>query len=332
MKKIISVITIIIMLCLLCSCNSTQTFIRQNNINLNYNNISAGSGCWMDNNYICSTEHNFAFDLYLMDNTKKDKIDSLSYSYDAHLYNNKLYYFDDVVLSSTKYEFIEYDLNTQKRKTIATITNERVYNYYIVDKYLYIEVGNNDSLIRDIVCISLDTNQQIIVAQNIFSSGIANGELNYITQKDLKYSVYKYNSNNEKSALIGEFELKHYIDDGALTGVNFNSEYIAFAYSDYETTESKVYVYRYDDALVSRDFDGTISEFISYDNFAFLSVDGNIYRFNINDNSTERIAELSADDISLLVGSDDEVYVSSVELNGIRRYSVDGKYEDVILN
>lgn len=320
------------MLCLLCSCNSTQTFIRQNNINLNYNNISAGSGCWMDNNYICSTEHNFAFDLYLMDNTKKDKIDSLSYSYDAHLYNNKLYYFDDVVLSSTKYEFIEYDLYTQKRKTIATITNERVYNYYIVDKYLYIEVGNNDSLIRDIVCISLDTNQQIIVAQNIFSSGIANGELNYITQKDLKYSVYKYNSNNEKSALIGEFELKHYIDDGALTGVNFNSEYIAFAYSDYETTESKVYVYRYDDALVSRDFDGTISEFISYDKFAFLSVDGNIYRFNINDNSTERIAELSADDISLLVGSDDEVYVSSVELNGIRRYSVDGKYEDVILN
>ena len=205
-------------------------------------------------------------------------------------------------------------------------------NYYIVDKYLYIEVGNNDSLIRDIVCISLDTNQQIIVAQNIFSSGIANGELNYITQNDLKYSVYKYNSNNEKSALIGEFELKHYIDDGALTGVNFNSEYIAFAYSDYETTESKVYVYRYDDALVSRDFDGTISEFISYDKFAFLSVDGNIYRFNINDNSTERIAELSADDISLLVGSDDEVYVSSVELNGIRRYSVDGKYEDVILN
>lgn len=320
------------MLCLLCSCNDTQTYIKQDNINLNYNNISAGSGCWMDNNYICSTEHNFAFDLYLTDDKGKVKIDTLSYSYDAHVYNNKLYYFDDIGLNSTKYEFTEYDLNTQKRKRIATITNERVYNYYVVDRYLYIEVGDNDSLIRDIVSISLDTNQQIIVAQNIFACGIVNGELNYITQKDLKYSVYKYNADNEKSVLIGKFELTHQIIDGGLSGVNFNSEYIAFDCTVAENEKSRIYVYKYDDALLSFDFDGVISEFVSYDKFAFFSVDGIIYRFSVNDNSTEIIVELSADDVSLFVGSDDEVYVSSMEFNGIRRYSVDGKYVDVILN
>lgn len=321
------------MLGLLCSCNSTQTYIKQNNISLNYNNISAGSGCWMDNNFICSTEHNFAFDLYLTDDKGKVKIDTLSYSYDAHLYNNKLYYFDDIGLNSTKYEFTEYDLNTQKRKSIATITNERVYNYYVLDRYLYIEVGDNDSLIRDIVSISLDTNQQITVAQNIFSSGIVNGELNYISQNDLKYSVCKYDSDNEKSVLIGEFELTHQIVDGGLDGVNFNSEYIAFDCTVAETEKSRIYVYKYDDdALLSFDFNGAIHEFVSYDKFAFFSVDGIIYRFNFNNNSTEKVIELPTDYVSLFVGSDDEVYVSSTEFEGIRRYSVDGKYEDVILN
>lgn len=321
------------MLCLLCSCNSTQRYIKQDNINLNYNNISAGTGCWMDNNFIYSTEHNLGFDLYLIDYTNKKKIDTLSYSCNANLYNDKLYYLDNLGLSDINYKFIEYDLKNKRKKTIATIIAERIYNYFVIDEYLYVEVGDNDSLVRDIVCVTLDTNQRINVAQNIFSCGIVDGQLNYITQNDLKYSIYKYIPDDEKSVLIGEFELTHQIVDGGLDGVNFNSKYIAFAYSDYETTESKICVYLYDkNTLTSIDVGGAINEFISYDRFAFFSVDGIIYRFNFNNNSTEKVIELPTDYVFLFVGSDDEVYVSSAEFEGIRRYSVDGKYEDVILN
>ena len=333
MKRIISAITILIMICLFCSCNSTQRYIKQDNINLNYNNISAGTGCWMDNNFICSTEHNLGFDLYLIDYTNKKKIDTLSYSYNANLYNDKLYYFDNSGLSDINYKFIEYDLKNKRKKTIATIIAERIYNYFVIDEYLYVEVGDNDSLLRDIVCVTLDTNQQINVAQNIFSCGIVNGQLNYITQNDLKYSIYKYIPDNEKSDLIGEFKLNHQMVDDGLEGVNFNSKYIAFAYSDYETTESKICVYRYDkNTLTSIDVGGAINEFISYDRFGFFSVGGSIYHLNFNDNSIERIVELPSDDVTLFVGSDDEVYVLSMEFDGIRRYSVDGSYEDVELN
>ena len=173
MKRIIAAITILIMICLFCSCNSTQRYIKQDNINLNYNNISAGTGCWMDNNFICSTEHNLGFDLYLIDYTNKKKIDTLSYSYNANLYNDKLYYFDNSGLSDINYKFIEYDLKNKRKKTIATIIAERIYNYFVIDEYLYVEVGDNDSLLRDIVCVTLDTNQQINVAQNIFSYTIS---------------------------------------------------------------------------------------------------------------------------------------------------------------
>ena len=333
MKRIISAITILIMICLLCSCNSTQRYIKQDNINLNYNNISAGTGCWMDNNFICSTEYNLGFDLYLIDYTNKKKIDTLSYSYNANLYNDKLYYFDNSGLSDINYKFIEYDLKNKRKKTIATIIAERIYNYFVIDEYLYVEVGDNDSLVRDIVCVTLDTNQRINVAQNIFSCGIVNGQLNYITQNDLKYSIYKYIPDDEKSDLIGEFKLNHQMVDDGLEGVNFNSKYIAFAYSDYETTESKICVYRYDkNTLTSIDVGGAINEFISYDRFGFFSVGGSIYHLNFNDNSIERIVELPSDDVTLFVGSDDEVYVLSMEFDGIRRYSVDGSYEDVELN
>lgn len=333
MKRIISAITILIMICLFCSCNSTQRYIKQDNINLNYNNISAGTGCWMDNNFICSTEHNLGFDLYLIDYTNKKKIDTLSYSYNANLYNDKLYYFDSSGLSDINYKFIEYDLKNKRKKTIATIIAERIYNYFVIDEYLYVEVGDNDSLVRDIVCVTLDTNQRINVAQNIFSCGIVNGQLNYITQNDLKYSIYKYIPDDEKSVLIGEFELTHQIVDGGLDGVNFNSEYIAFDCTVAETEKSRIYVYKYDDdALLSFDFNGAIHEFVSYDKFAFFSVDGIIYRFNFNNNSTEKVIELPTDYVLLFVGSDDEVYVSSAEFEGIRRYSVDGSYEDVELN
>lgn len=333
MKRIISAITILIMICLFCSCNSTQRYIKQDNINLNYNNISAGTGCWMNNNFICSTEHNLGFDLYLIDYTNKKKIDTLSYSYNANLYNDKLYYFDNSGLSDINYKFIEYDLKNKRKKTIATIIAERIYNYFVIDEYLYVEVGDNDSLLRDIVCVTLDTNQRINVAQNIFSSGIVNGQLNYITQNDLKYSIYKYIPDDEKSDLIGEFKLNHQMVDDGLEGVNFNSKYIAFAYSDYETKESKICVYRYDkNTLTSIDVGGAINEFISYDRFGFFSVGGSIYHLNFNDNSIERIVELPSDDVTLFVGSDDEVYVLSMEFDGIRRYSVDGSYEDVELN
>lgn len=331
MKKIISVIMIITVVFLLCSCKNTQTYIKQDNINLNYNNISAGSGCWLNNNFICLIKHNFGFDLSIVDDKSK-KIDTLSYSYEAHLYNDKLYYFDTAGLNSTKYKFIEYDLNTQKKRNLATITAERVYDYYVANEYLYIVVGKNDSLIKDVVSIALDTSKQNTIEQNIFACGIVNGELNYITKEDLKYSVYKYNTDNQKSELIGDFELNNKIYNDILLGVNFTSEYIAFAYCDNEITKSKIYVYQYDNTLNEYDFNGTIIEFIAYDKFAFFSADGDVYRFDFDNKSAEKIAELSVDDISLFVGSDNEVYVASMDFNGIRRYSIDGKYEDVLFN
>jgi len=337
-KRVICITLIFIFLFTLSSCNSKQTYVKQDTINLNYNNISAGSGCWMGNNFICSTEHNFSFDLYVTNTKGKHKITTLSYSYDAHVYNDKLFYCDDGILSG--FEFFEYDLATGKSQKIATISAERIYEYYIVNDILYVEVGDDDTLVKDIVAILLDNGKRLTVAKNISVCGIVNNELNYIYQKDSKCSIYKYNADNEKSILIGEFKLKHKIYSSILDGANFNSEYVAFVYRNEETAESKIYVYKYDDdTLINYDFKGMISEFISYDKFAFFKADGNtddnpteiIYRFNFNDSSTEKIIELPGYN-SLFVGSDDDVYVSSTGFDGIRRYSVDGKYEDVILD
>ena len=261
---------------------------------------------------------------YITDNNGRHKITTLSYSYDAQIIGEKLFYVDDGLLSG--YEFFEYDLKTKKTRKIATLNAKWIYNYYFLHDALYIEIGDDDSLIKDIVAMNLKTGEQITIAKNISACGIANNQLNYITEKDSNCSIYEYDIDNNKSLLLGEFELSYNIFQDALVGVNFNPEYVAFA-------DDKIYVYRYGDGtLSSYDFDGKINEFISYDKFAFFSANGNIYRFNFDDNSIETIAKSSTEDSYLFVGSDDEVYISFMELGGIRRYYVNGEYEDVILN
>lgn len=322
----------LITICLLCSCNKKQTFAKQDTINLNFNNISAGSGCWIGNDFMYSIEHNFVFDLYVTDIKGKHRISTLSYCYDAQIIDEKLFYVDDGLLSG--FEFFEYDLNTEKTKKIATIKVERIYTYYIVDDILYVEIGEDDSLIKDIVAITLETGKQITVANNISACGVVNNQLNYISQKDSNCNIYKYDVENDDSVLIGEFNLDHIIYNGILDGVNFNSEYIAFAYRNEENTKSSIYVYNYEnDTLKSFDFKDRIYEFVSYDKFAFFIGATNtneiVYRFNLSNNSIEKIVELPTYG-SLFVGSDDEVYVSSDF--GVRCYSADGEYEDVIFN
>lgn len=332
MKKVISVVIVMVMLCLLCSCNNTQTYIKQDNINLNYNNISAGSGCWIGNDFIYSIENNLVFNLYVTDIKGKHRIRTLSYCYDAQVINDKLIYADDGI--SFGIEFFEYDLKAEKTRKIATINAERIYTYYLVDDILYVEVGKDDSLIKDIVAITLKTGKQITVAKNISACGVVNNQLNYISQKNSNCSIYKYDVKNDKSVLIGGFELKHMMYNDILDGVNFNSQYIAFVYRDEKTSKSRIYVYNYEkDTLKISDFPDVIYEFVSYDKFAFFKVESNsneiVYRFNLSDNSIEKIVELPVYS-SLFVGSDDEVYVSSDF--GVRCYSAYGEYEEVILN
>ena len=94
----------------------------------------------MNNDFIHSTKHNLGFDLYITDNNGRHKITTLSYSYDSQIIGEKLFYFGNVLLSG--FEFFEYDLKTKKRRKIATLNAERIYNYYFLNDALYIEICN----------------------------------------------------------------------------------------------------------------------------------------------------------------------------------------------
>ncbi|MBQ9107054.1 MAG: hypothetical protein IJY56_04095 [Clostridia bacterium] len=338
-KRIICIALVIITLLTLCSCDKNQVYVKQDTIKLNYNNITTGGCLSITNDVVCFVKHNFGFDLYVIDTKGKHKITTLSYSYGTHVYNDKLFYYDDGI--SSGFEFFEYDLVTQKSKKIATISVERIYNYYVVDDVIYVEIGDNDTLVKDVVMISPDTGKQKTVANEVFACGIVEGKLNFITKKDNEYSIYGYSIESEQINLLGRFELEAEIYEEYSCYVNFNSKYITLVSKDEMNKESEIHIYKYENSsLISYNFKGAIRELIAYDKYAFLRADGKadasvsteiIYRFNIYNLTIEKIAELSGYN-ELFVGSDDEVYVSSTDFDGIRRYSVDGKYEDVIIN
>lgn len=336
MKRVNNIALIIILLFTLCSCNNNQIYLRQDTINLNYNNISAGDGQWLDNDAMCSTEHNFGFDLYVTDVKGKHKITSLSYSYDVQVNNGKLFYCDDGIVSGMN--FFEYDLATDKSKKIASIDVERIYEYYVVDEILYVVTGEDDMLTKNIVCISLANGKQTAVAHGVFAYGIVNGKLNYITKKGNKYSIYEYDAERKQKSLRGSAELATTIEDSY--DVNFTSEYITFVSNDQTAKKTVIYTYKFEDkSLINYEFKDTIRQFVAYDKYAFLCAEGKdeesasteiIYSFNINEQAVEKIVELNSGNF-LFVGSDDEVYISSINFDGVRRYSLDGNWENVIL-
>jgi hypothetical protein len=63
---------VIILLFTLFSCNSKQTYVEQDIVNFNYNNISTGaSPYWIDNEVVCFSEHSLVWNLYFVDSQGK---------------------------------------------------------------------------------------------------------------------------------------------------------------------------------------------------------------------------------------------------------------------
>ena len=331
------VFLILISLCMvLCSCRSNFIYENCAQTNFNYNNISAGiSPYWIDDNGVYFMQHNLGFDVCKIDQNGKTKIATISEpSSDIQVYGNNLYYFESEI---NQYVFIQYDLVDAQKECIATVNTERIYDYFLLDNSLFVVEGCDEDFIKSISSISLDNGEKKEIAHDIFAYGIINNTVHYLSKEDHTYSVCKYNSSSSETVILGSFELNEEYD-GEVESVNFTSDTILCVQNDFEKDASIVSIYDYTArTLETCSFEGWIDEAVAFEDHAFLCVSNgvgdswtyDIYCLNIETGEKTGIQSFS-EDVDLFVASDENVYVSSVGFDGIRRYSMDGNYKNIL--
>ena len=105
MKKKIFVISIVLLLCF-CSCGAKSSFVPQDEISFNYNNISAGqNNFWLTNDSLCYISNGLFPNYYLVTEQGAEKLsDYRGYGYTCYQCSNDIIYMADIEKEIDEYE------------------------------------------------------------------------------------------------------------------------------------------------------------------------------------------------------------------------------------
>ena len=335
------VLMVILFLCVAVGCTGCQknySYTSQENVNINYNNVSAdNSFFWLteDTCYYASAPVYFN-NYYAITSEGRQKITSASSQSFAKIlsYNNVLYMLD--WQDGSVYRLHSYDLQTQEHSVLDYLEN--VLTYFVVDHTLYyIRTDHTEETqSNSLWAYSLMDDVTVQVAPNILRAGVMGSVPAYILREQDLYQIYTYDPVCNQSTPIGEFRYEFSEDDFWNLGANFTSDSLILSVT-YDDSRSTIVCYDCNrNQLTEHPVDGWVSSVIAYEDYAFMVVtdddhDGDsdndkntISRICLADGTTEKIAE-ELGMLATYVASDNCVYVYSyTEAGNLYRYDADG--------
>lgn len=347
MKKLVSVISLLLMsVCLLTACSS-KVYVPQKNIQLNYNNLSAGSASyWLENDRVFYLDSDGFESRYVM-NTKKGQeilmeandlsVDYIPMAY-MQCYGNSFYYTveqpdDDPMLC----EIYQYDCTT-KTETFLTAV-EQFSNFYVTEDYIYIEKNqeNFDGYRYVLDVYSLETGETMQAIPDMYACGIRNNRPTYLVTTDDGFDILEWNPQTQKSKTIGTLALPITQNITIYETVNFTSEYMILEgyYSPSDTIQIYIYNFKTKE-LKTVETQLSVYNLIAFENRAFLtltdfdSTKTYLYSLELATGELNQLGRIH-DDKSLFVTSDEEVYLCSDWEDSIVYYHIDGTKEDVLV-
>ncbi len=327
-KKIFCSLVCVILCLILCACSDNRTYIKQDEINFNYNNISAGSpSYWIEGDAFFYSQHNFVFDIYKMNDNGRQQIASSSNpDVDFHVYDGKLYYDNTASFLDDTYIIKSYDLTTRKTSTVAKIKTERLCNYFIVGDIIFAETGYEENFQRDLQCVSLKTEETAMIAKNIVTCGIVNDKIRYVKQINDSYSVFEYDEVNNRSISLGTFNIKLSANEEISPFANFTLDKVILTVDD-----SRLLIFNISDSTLKTCTPGqSVYSAVAYSDYLFFTDNNSLSRLCIDTLEIEKIAEFR-DITNVFVTSDDDAYISILGKDEILHCTSDGVCETVVI-
>ena len=342
MKKVISLITILLAAMLLTACSTV--YVPQENINLNYNNLSAGNssywlekdGCYYSNDsqeelhYIMKTEKG---------NTSFDTTSPYGRTY-LQGYGDFIYYVraqgEDIEDNFYAYDIYQYSIPS---KTSTFITSADNFDTFFADAtHIYIINGqenfNGYRYTADV--ISLETLELITQIPDIYACGMRNQAFTYLKDTKDGFEIFEYSPKTNKSQKTAGFTLPITQGIEIYQAVNFTSEVMMLESHLTESEVSKILIYNFkSEELKTIDLPYCPIEIVAYENHAFCTMDdwenGKFYLYSLDLNTFE-LLQLGKihEDKSLFVTSDKDVYLCGWD-DEIIHYNLDGTKEQVLV-
>ena len=314
----------------LCSCSfkpESAKYSTQENISFNYNNIDKAADIWLTNENLCFLKDNLIQNYYLVNENGKKKICSNNgYGFgEIQDYGDKIYMLDlkeDIDEENAYYLLKCYDVKQKTINDIFTIANCSDF-FVINDDVFYLQFHwHGDTMEYSLKMYSLTSKTHTTINNQLFSFGVIENEVYYLTEANGTISIFKYDKLANSSVNCGSFELNQsveYFKESA--EISYTPNYIMCSLG-WLRDQSIVWNFSLKDKSLNQfNFDGEIMSFISYDECSYFISDneGNteaIYKFVNNTGETTKIAEFPGY-CGLFVGSDSGAYVVEYDTNKI---------------
>lgn len=338
MKKIVA----LIFSCLffVCSCSAEPaTYKNQENVNMNYNNITNCTHFWLTTDSICYSKDILSLNWFLTDKYSTEKIDEIVSCNHVQIYGEKIYLLDSVSFvdeRNSKYELKAYDVDFKKTEKVCSLENCE--NFLLLDEVVYYSENTWTDDIPELTLkkFSINSNKHAVIGSGVVSFGVIDDSLCYVVKDNNRMVIFKYNAENGTSVNCGEFsseEIQMPDDDYFFLNnlkVSYTPDYLYFTWIDYENETSTILSYSFEqNTLKNRKIEGYIDGFASYDANSYFIVSsektGNSELYMLK-NKTDEITEITEiqGEGSLFVGSDEGVYVLKHKDNNLVFYSNGG--------
>ncbi len=339
MKKLLVVVLALILCISLAGCQNSCWYNPQDNININYNNISSKNiyRVWMsdDTMYYLDTVL-FSNRYYSLSGKRTERIPE-NYSGYADLiqvYDNVAYLAD--YPEGYDHYLHAYDLDTGTDTELITVTSLDA--YFVLGQNLYYSAygGDDQDVALSLHSYALADGTATEISHSILSFGVINNALAYVVQEDNAFSIFIYDPIEKESVPIGKFERDATYSESVSDCVNFTSQYVVFVVEDYQSGVTKLVVYHLESGEVSEiTIEDITYDITAYEEYVFVTTtdyssdDSNdwesfIYRICLKDGTKEQIGQLYGG-LNIYVTSDECVYVLPAnEDEYVYRYDLDG--------
>lgn len=313
-------------------CSEPQVYLPQENINLNYNNVSAeNSSFWLTEN-ACYYAHAPLYGLNYYAATQ-DKTEILLNTDNAafakiQAYGRLLYMLDWV--NGSDYRLHTYDPETKEHTVLESRLTD-VLSFFVAERSVYyIQEGEQRSL-----WVRSEDGINTQVAQSVLSAGVMDGKPVYLVQNGNEFRLYDYELSSGLSRQLGSFSCQIGFDEYAESAVSFTKDRVLLTVS--KDAHSRLICYEPATGQTEEyAVDGWLWSVIAYEDYAFMVVvddlapetefwNSALYRVALADGQQETIAQLKGM-VDTYVASDECVYiVQSTDPNHIYRMDLNGE-------
>ncbi len=343
MKKYASLVAVLLAAVLLTAC--TTVYVPQQNISLNYNNISAGnSPYWLENDQVFymdyKNHHLGTFYTYHMKTKEESKtlvLEDAGFIPLWQRYNDHMYlaYDNNPESLQPEYRIYRYNLTTGEHEELLWVGNlirffaDQTYLYLMLEKQYF----DGTDYIAEIY--EIETGLLVDSYETVFSCGMHNGNFAMLFSNDQGFTVKEWNPNTATTQTTATVQLTYTENITVSTAVNFTSNAMVLTAYHSDLAQNDIYIYRFHDgSLETRVFDLPVYDLVAFEKTAFFTLQDNhdlqLHTLDIATGETNLLGKIKNDKY-LFVTSDEDVYICSDFDQEIAHYNLDGTREPVLV-